>query len=258
MYTILSRACFLLVLVFAVGCNNNAPSDTGESNTGASTTRTENPPPVSTQPIKVFAEFDLLAKDSLDGWEVTNFGGEGECSVNEGVLTIEMGYPLSGISSTIEDLPTDNYEISLEAKRNQGIDFFCGLTFPVKDSHCTLIVGGWAGAVVGLSCVDDEDASSNETKTLMKFEKDRWYKIRVKVGESIEAWIDEKKVVDLPTKDRKFSLRAETSLCKPLGICTFETTAEFRNIGLKEDTANWDDAPDSENVSENESEHVEE
>lgn len=177
---------------------------------------------------------NLLDRDSLNGWEVSNFGGEGECTVKDGVLTIETGYPLSGVSSTLEDLPNNHYEISLEARRTQGIDFFCGLTFPINDSHCTLIVGGWAGAVVGLSCVDGKDASSNETKSLMNFDDNRWYQIRVSVGDSIKAWIDDDQVVDLPTQGREFSLRGETLICKPLGICTFDTTAEFRNVTMKQ------------------------
>lgn len=182
-------------------------------------------------------ELELLDKDSLQGWEVSNFGGEGECSVKNGELVIEMGYPLSGVTSTRKDLPIRDYEISLEAKRTQGIDFFCGLTFPVNDSHCTLIVGGWAGAVVGLSCVDEQDAARNETKKIMKFEDDRWYRIRVRVGDAIEAWVDDQQIVDLATVGHEFSVRAETLVSRPLGICTFDTSATFRNIVIRDFSA---------------------
>ena len=75
-----------------------------------------------------------------------------------------------------------------------GIDFFCGLTFPVKEDFCSFIVGGWAGAVVGLSTIDGLDASENETTKLMRFEKDEWYKIKLRVTfEKIETWINEGK-----------------------------------------------------------------
>jgi hypothetical protein len=47
-----------------------------------------------------------------------------------------------------------NYEIKLEAKKVTGNDFFCGMTFPVGDSFCSFIVGGWGGPVVGLSSID--------------------------------------------------------------------------------------------------------
>ncbi len=176
----------------------------------------------------------LFDGQSLDGWEITNFGGEGDCRVENGVLVIEAGYPISGVTSTRENLPKTDYEISLEAKKTNGIDFFCGLTFPVADSYCSLIVGGWAGSVVGLSSIDDEDASTNETRKLMKFEKDRWYRIRVGVQPArIQAWIDDEQVVDLNIEGRKISLRNETLPSRPLGIFNFETTSEFKNIQLQ-------------------------
>ncbi len=177
----------------------------------------------------------LFDGETLDGWEVTNFGGEGECSVEEGCLKIAAGYPISGVNSTREDLPKTNYEISLEVKQTRGIDFFCGLTFPVAESHCTFIVGGWAGSVVGLSCIDDLDASSNDSRKLMKFEDDRWYKVRVRVQpERIQCWIDAEEVVDQNIAGKKISLRNETLASRPLGLCNFETTSHFKNIKIRE------------------------
>ena len=44
--------------------------------------------------------------------------------------------------------PKTDYEVSLEAMRVDGVDFFCGMTFPVRSEFCTLIVGGWGGEVV--------------------------------------------------------------------------------------------------------------
>ena len=223
-----------LAVLLGTGCKETTVED-------AKRLPESNPPthPVLTSPQSSesgpnhsLTAIELVQNDSLDGWGITNFGGEGECDVNNGVLKIEMGYPLSGVTLEDDDLPSRDYEIALEARRLQGVDFFCGLTFPVNDSHCTLIVGGWAGVVVGLSCVDEKDASSNETKKLMKFDDNRWYKVRVKVGDSIEAWIDEEKMVDLPIEGHQFSIRGDTILCKPLGICTFETTAEYRNVTL--------------------------
>lgn len=60
-------------------------------------------------------------------------------------------------------MPVMNYELSLEAMRVDGSDFFCGLTFPVGSNFCSFIVGGWGGGVVGLSSLNSEDASQNET-----------------------------------------------------------------------------------------------
>ena len=52
----------------------------------------------------------------------------------------------SGITSTRKDLPTTNYELSFEAQRLDGFDFFAAATFPVGKSHATFVNGGWGGA----------------------------------------------------------------------------------------------------------------
>src|SRR5262249_54003361 len=127
-----------------------------------------------------------------------------------------------------------DYEISLEAMRVSGSDFFCGLTFPVGEAPCSFIVGGWGGGVVGLSSIDGSDASENETTQYKEFTTGRWYKVRVRVTkEKIEAWIDDKKMVDLPTKDRGISIRVEVELSRPLGISSYATTAALRDIKLR-------------------------
>ncbi len=178
--------------------------------------------------------YQLFDGKTLKGWQLTSFGGEGECRIEDGVLILEPGFPLTGVTSELKDLPTTNYELVVEAQRAEGNDFFCGLTFPVADSHCCLIVGGWAGATVGLSNIDDLDASRNETKRLMKFENEQWYCIRVRVTDSkIEAWIDDQQVVDLETAGRKISLRNETLPTRPMGICAFQSLAKIRKIELK-------------------------
>lgn len=168
------------------------------------------------------------------GWAVTDFAGKGEVRVEKGLLVLEQGY-LTGVHWT-NPVPKGNYEIALEARRVSGTDFFCGLTFPIAGTNASLIVGGWGGGVVGISNIDHNDASSNETTKFMSFAKDRWYAIRVRVtDEKLEAWIDQEKVVDVVLAGRTFSLRSgpiEESV--PLGIATYETTAHLRNIVLRE------------------------
>jgi hypothetical protein len=118
--------------------------------------------------------------------------------------------------------------------RVDGNDFFCGMTFPVGKDPCTLIVGGWGGTVVGLSSINGMDASENELMTIRQFEKDRWYKIRLIVtGQTIEAWIDDEKVVDFTIGTNTLSIRPEVELSKPFGIASWRTTAAIRNIKLR-------------------------
>src|SRR6185436_8655928 len=112
----------------------------------------------------------LFDGKSLDGWKITEFGGQGDVEAVDGRMVIEMGSPMSGVTFAKKDFPKVDYEIRLEAMRVKGDDFFCGLTFPVRDSYCSFIVGGWAGSVVGISSIDGRDASENDTTQVKKFE----------------------------------------------------------------------------------------
>lgn len=194
---------------------------------GAQTESTEAPPP------KVQVIFD---GKSLDGWIKTKFGGEGDVRIEEGSLVLGMGNPLTGITwGDPQQLPFRmDYEIELEARRVEGSDFFCGLTFPHGEEYASLIVGGWGGSLVGISCLDRADASENETTRIRKFEKGTWYKIRLRVRkERIQAWIDDKMVTDCLIRGRQLTTRSEVRLCQPLGISSFQTKAEIRHVTIK-------------------------
>lgn len=170
---------------------------------------------------------------TLKGWKTPQFGGEGEVKVEKGVIVLPMGDPMTGITWTGE-LPKFNYEFRMEARRTMGIDFFATTTFPYGDDPVSLVVGGWAGSVVGLSCVDWYDASDNLTTKFMAFKDKQWYRIRIRVTKQrIEAWIDDEKMVDLATKGHKFSIRDEVDLCRPFGICTWCTEGQLRKLEMR-------------------------
>jgi hypothetical protein len=176
----------------------------------------------------------LFDGKTLAGWKATNFGGEGEVYVEKGILFVGQGSNMTGITYARGDFPKVNYEVTLEAKRVRGNDFFCTTTFPVGDKHCSLVVGGWGGAVVGLSSIDGQDASQNATKTYQDFKTDRWYRVRIRVtADRIQAWIDKQKVVDVVTRGKKISIRPECNLSRPFGIATWSTTGAIRDIRLQ-------------------------
>jgi hypothetical protein len=171
--------------------------------------------------------FDGLA---LGGWTSTKFGGEGEVTVADKTLRIARGADLSGVTWS-EKFPRQNFELALDARRVEGNDFFCGLTFPVGPDCCSLILGGWGGSVVGLSCIDGEDAANNATTQVHEFEANRWYAVRVRVTpERIECHLDGERIVDQPLEGRRITVRDEVIPSMPLGISTYATTAEIRNI----------------------------
>lgn len=172
----------------------------------------------------------LLKSDSLDGWEITNFGGEGAVEVREGVLMLERGEPMTGIHSKKKDFPQENYEMRWKARRMDGSDFFVGITFPVGKEFCSLISGGWGGGLVGISSINGNDASENETSGFRDFKNNKWYSFRVRVDKKqIKAWIDDQEVVSVDREGKSFSVRAEVMASRPLGYCVFQSVCEIKD-----------------------------
>ncbi|MCC6508722.1 MAG: DUF1080 domain-containing protein [Pirellulaceae bacterium] len=186
--------------------------------------------PVKESPVKE-GWLPLTKAASLEGWEVTQFGGEGEVKMEDEMLQLAMGDPLTGVTWKAKDFPKTNYEIKLEARRIQGNDFLCGLTFPVGDKHASLIAGGWGGGVVGLSSVDGNDASENSTSSFRDFENNKWYSFRVRVDdENITAWVDDERVFKQEREGHEFSVRAEVMASRPLGFCVFQSKVQVRKF----------------------------
>jgi len=172
----------------------------------------------------------LFDGQSLKGWKETPFRGRGELQVKDGTILIGKGH-MTGITWTGE-FPKTGYEIRFEAARLDGNDFFAGITFPVKDSFCSWINGGWGGTMVGLSSLDGDDASENDTSTARDFVNGRWYAFRLAVTEGrIRGWIDGVLVIDADITGRRVGLRpGETELCTPLGFATYSTAAGLRKV----------------------------
>jgi hypothetical protein len=176
----------------------------------------------------------LFDGKTLEGWKPSDFYGAGPVKVKDGAVLMEKGKIMTGVTYTRGDFPKMDYEFTLEAMKVAGDDFFATTTFPVGDAFCSFVVGGWGGRVVGLSSIDSEDASQNETRTNRELKAGQWYRLRVRVSaKRIEAWIDKDKVVDLDTTDRRISIRVECNASKPFGIATYETTGAVRDVRVR-------------------------
>ena len=122
-------------------------------------------------------EIVLFDGKTLGQWKPTDFGGQGDVSVKDAAIHLQMGSYMTGVTWT-GPVVRMSYEITLDAMRVDGSDFFCGMTFPVAENPCTLVLGGWGGSVCGLSNIGYYDASENETTTFRSFENGRWYHVR--------------------------------------------------------------------------------
>ena len=187
----------------------------------------------------------LFDGKTLKGWKAPQFGGEGKVEVKDGAIILGRGDTMTGVTYTGK-VPTVDYELAFEGRRVEGVDFFATTTFPVGGTHCSFVLGGWGGPVVGLSSVDYYDAADNETTRIKDFKLNQWYRVRVRVTkEKIECWIDDEKMVDLEyvrweddngkkiKKERKVTIRHECDLCRPLGISAWCTTGAVRNIRIR-------------------------
>lgn len=220
-------ALLLLAIIPAVRADGRGNQDT---------------PPADVAPADPVVLFD---GKTMDQWAIADFGGQDRIEVIDGAIVCEPGYPIAGIRSVRDDLPTNDYMIELEAQKIDGTDFFCCLTFPVNDDHLSLVLGGWGGTTCGLSCLDEKDAAHNETRFVRRFPREQWFRIQVRVaGNRVVASIDGEEVVNADLAGKKISLRSEVLRTTPIGICAFETKAAWRNIRVTRITAETPAQPD--------------
>ena len=176
----------------------------------------------------------LFDGKTLKGWKQSDFFKPGKSSVKDGAIILEKGTKMTGLTYDGKDFPKMNYEVSLESKRVDGRDFFCTTTFPVGDSFCSFVVGGWGGSVTGLSSIDGIDASENQTGQGIEYKNDQWYKIRIRVTDKrVEAWIDKEQTVDLDTSDVKLGIRIECNVSTPFGIASYDTVGAVKDIKVR-------------------------
>jgi len=180
------------------------------------------------------AAISLFDGKTLGKWEPVNLGSDGKVWVDEegGELRLDQGEPLTAVVWKGEVPAVSNYEITLEAKKINGDDFFLALTIPVKDTHCTFVCGGWGGGLVGISSINGMDASENESATVESFEKGVWYPIKVRVTDRfISCWVGERELVSINLEGITLSMRAgDIEECVPLGLATYQTWGAYRNL----------------------------
>ena len=217
----MSRKPLAVLILLAAGCTCCAEKDAAPSAPKAAAAKDD-------------GAKSLFDGKSLGAWKSVDFGGEGTVKVEKGAIKVDAGATCSGVQWTGEAPPRTNYELSLEAMKVDGSDFFLGIVFPVGKETCSFVAGGWGGGVTGLSSVDHMNASENETATDQNYKKNQWYTFRLIVTPAkIEVWWDAKQVVNLELANRQISVHPAVESAAPLGLTNYQTTSLFRNIRLK-------------------------
>ena len=176
----------------------------------------------------------LFDGKSLKDWKSAETYKPGPLKVEDGCLVLGAGGPMTSDVTTLTDIPRMDYELSFEAKRTSGGDFFAAATFPINQSYVTLVNGGWGGTVTGLSSLNGADASENETRQFVKYTNDTWYRFRIHVtGEVIRCWVDDKPVAGVAYEGTQLKTRVETRSCQPLGFASYRSTGLIREIKVR-------------------------
>ena len=183
-------------------------------------------------------EWKLLTAEFATAWKASGIAEEGGVAVKDGEIILSPGQPMTGARFDAwqsAKLPLTRYAIKYEAMRVEGNDFFGTVTFPVNDSHVSLIIGGWGGTLVGISSIDDMDASENNTSGNAFFKNNEWHKVRIEVrDDDLRAWIDGKLFVNVSTKGHKLGLRAgDIEKCAPFGFASYATQARIRDVIIR-------------------------
>jgi hypothetical protein len=161
-----------------------------------------------------------------------------------GVLVLGAGEPFSAVryEGKADILPRDGYEISWDAMRVDGSDFFSALVFPVgpktkegKDKCVSFVAGGWGGMVLGISAINHQYASENESTRSYEFVNGRWYRFTLQVTpEVIRCLIDGKEQFKVDVRDKQLSMHvSEIQTCEPLGFSSYQTTGAIRNLQIR-------------------------
>jgi len=172
----------------------------------------------------------LFDGETLRGWRLVH--STGQVRVRDGLLILGKGSGATGVAWAGK-FPRSSYEVSVDAKRVAGPQL-CRITFPVADSTCTWAVGGWDGTWLGVDPLDGRGYrdAANKTSQRVRLDDNRWYQLRVRVGKSrVEAWIDDRKVVDLRRARHRFG--PGDSALVPFGVVTHQSEVALRNIKVK-------------------------
>ena len=155
-----------------------------------------------------------------------------------GILVLGRGEPFTVVSYQGKaPLLVDEYEISWEAARLEGSDFFASLTFPVgsKEKCATFVTGGWGGWTTGISSLGHQFANENETSGSMEFSSGRWYAFTLQVNtQCLRGLIDGKEQFKVGLKGKSVDMHpSEITKSMPLGFASYSTKGAIRNVRVR-------------------------
>ncbi|MBM4039604.1 MAG: DUF1080 domain-containing protein, partial [Planctomycetes bacterium] len=179
----------------------------------------------------------LFDGKTLDGWKVVadrGYAKHGRVEAQNGELLLGTGAPVTGIAWT-RDLPSLDYEVAFEVMCLAGGNNWCNFTFPVGASGCSFCFLGIGDGLTGLDQVEGAPVTRNVTTKKMAFERNRWYRVKLRVTRAaVQAWVDDAEVVTLQLRDHAVNVYDDYwGPLRPLGVANWESTTALRNLRLR-------------------------
>ncbi|TWT94234.1 family 16 glycoside hydrolase [Neorhodopirellula pilleata] len=234
-----------IVLLFLLTVANSPITQADEPATSPEAPSITSDKPTATAPDAGKSEIsDGEFRPLIQDWEAASFGGDGaiefkkikkadDAKHDDQLIVFAAGDPLTGIRWT-GPLPRENYELRMQARRVDGFDFFVAVTFPVGQEHCSFVLGGWGGGILGISSINGDDAANNETTQYKDFKNGQWYQVRIRVDEkAIVCWIDDEEWANVERDRNSFDIRIEMDPCLPLGLANFQCTSEIKSVQIR-------------------------
>lgn len=177
---------------------------------------------------------ELFDGTNLEEWQLGVYGEPDDYELQGDGVVIPQTAALAGMTYT-GALPEAPYRLVVEATKLYGGDFFLGVTFPVRDAHLTLVVGGWGGVVSGLSSLDGKDAARNATKTVRHFPNGKRHVVAIEVDDArVDVTIDGEPFLGTSLEGVELGMRVEVEPSRPLGIATFATSTLLHRVSVEE------------------------
>lgn len=146
-------------------------------------------------------------------------GGAAGWIIEDEALTMKR--PMTNTPLLLGEAEWMDYEVSLEARRDEGPEGFLVMFRAAGDRHYWVNFGGWANKEHGL---EKNGGPVRGARVAGMIEPKRWYKVRIVcAGPRFEAWLDGAKVLSFEDKERPL-------LRGGIGLNTWNTRASFRNI----------------------------
>jgi alpha-N-arabinofuranosidase len=135
--------------------------------------------------------------------------------------TVTLARPATNQPLRLGDREWTDYEVTLEARRDEGAEGFIVMFRVAGDRHYWVNFGGWGNQQHG---IEKNGGPVRGARVPGSIEAGRWYQVRIAcAGAKATVWLDGKQVLDFEDRDRPL-------LRGGIGLNTWETRASFRNL----------------------------